>query len=63
LGYAVGVKEVVDLSEVDIITAFMNSNAGTLIDLQDGRSARVIKGDVKIRNGKAVLIYRYQLIQ
>ena len=63
LGYAVGVKIPVDMSEVEAISEYMATIQGAVLTLSDSRQVTLMKGDVKARNDKANLIFRYQLIQ
>ena len=63
LGYAVGVKIAVEMSEVDAISEYMATIQGEVLTLSDDRKVTLMKGDVKARNDKANLIFRYQLIQ
>lgn len=63
LGYAVGVKIAVEMSEVEAISEYMGTIQGAVLTLSDSRQVTLMKGDVKARNEKANLIFRYQLIQ
>ena len=63
LGYAVGVKIPVEMEEVDAVSEYMASVQGAVLTLSDSRQVTLMKGDVKARNDKANLIFRYQLIQ
>lgn len=63
LGYAVGVKIPVEMSEADEISEYMATIQNSVLTLSDGRQVTLMKGDVKTRNDNANLIFRYQLIQ
>jgi hypothetical protein len=51
------------MSEVDAISEYMATIQGEVLTLSDDRKVTLMKGDVKARNDKANLIFRYQLIQ
>lgn len=54
-----GVKEEVDVNQVDAITSYMESASEIEVD---GQKAKILKAGVKAKNDKATLIYRYQLV-
>jgi hypothetical protein len=63
MSYAVGVREDMNAKDSQIVMDYINENVGKIINLSSGESVDFLKGDVKIKDDKAVLIYRYQLIQ
>lgn len=62
LGYAVGVKESLELSEIEEVSAYGEKVQGSKLTLTDGRRVDLLKIDVKSRKDTAFLIFRYQLI-
>ena len=62
MAYAVGVKEEIEINEVEAITEYMNTLIEKKLDLSSGESVNILKAYVKVRKESAFLIYRYQLI-
>ncbi|KAB3529982.1 hypothetical protein F8154_14310 [Alkaliphilus pronyensis] len=56
-----GVKETIEVSEADAVKEFIKALEGSEIELGNGSKATLLKGDVKEKKDKAILIYRYQL--
>jgi len=54
-----GVKETVDASNAELVQEYVRSISGTDITLDDGTVVSFLKGDVKIKPEKSILIYRY----
>lgn len=63
LAAAWGVKEEVEPSNASEVREYIKSMEGSVIDLETGDKALLIKGDIKERNDSAMLIYRYQLMK
>lgn len=63
LSIAVGVKEELDVEELDTVKGYIENIGENEIALDSGAVVKLLKGDVKERKGKAVLIYRYQLLE
>ena len=62
MAIAVGVREDFDPKDSDTVMQFINENVGKVIALSSGESVTFLKGDIRLKEDKAVLIYRYQLI-
>ncbi|SCY38451.1 hypothetical protein SAMN03080606_01416 [Alkaliphilus peptidifermentans DSM 18978] len=62
LAVAWGVKEMVEPSQADAVREYIKSMEGSKVQLDTGETATLLKGDVKEKNDKATLIYRYQLM-
>ncbi|MBU5675803.1 hypothetical protein KQI88_05185 [Alkaliphilus sp. MSJ-5] len=63
LAPAWGVKEMADPNKAQEIREYMQSVAGSNFTLSSGETVTVIKGDVKEKNGEAILIFRYQIVK
>jgi len=61
LSYAVGVKVDIDIDEEKEISEYFSDKSNYILDIGNGKHVILLKGDTKVRNGKAVLIFRYQL--
>ena len=61
LAVAWGVKEQIEVADADEVQKFMEETAGSVVELGNGEKVDFIKGGVKVKGDKALLIYRYQL--
>ncbi|MDD3851114.1 MAG: hypothetical protein PHS13_05785 [Firmicutes bacterium] len=61
LAGAWGVKEEVNLDQVEGLKNYITTIEGTQIELDDGKTAKILKADIKERKGENILIFRYQL--
>ncbi|WP_176758899.1 hypothetical protein [Alkaliphilus peptidifermentans] len=52
----------VEPSQADAVREYIKSMEGSKVQLDTGETATLLKGDVKEKNDKATLIYRYQLM-
>ena len=49
------------MADADEVQKFMEETAGSVVELENGEKVDFIKGGVKVKGDKALLIYRYQL--
>lgn len=61
LSYAVGVKVDIDIDEEKKISDYFSDKKNYILNIGNNKTVTILKGDTKVRNGKAVLIFRYQL--
>ncbi|MDD4583799.1 MAG: hypothetical protein PHR60_06365 [Eubacteriales bacterium] len=62
LAGAWGVKENVDLNQVENLKEYLKTITGIKLELESGENVKILKADVKERKGEAFLLFRYQLV-
>ncbi len=62
MAVAWGVKEELDPKNAATVKQYIEGLVGSNITLETGQEVAILKGDVKERKDKAMLIFRYQLV-